>query len=49
MDKLRGVGTDGAATMLGCRTGVVVRLTERVPTLMGIHCAAHRLFIPSSR
>ena len=30
MDKLRGVGTDGAATMLECRTGVVVRLKEKI-------------------
>ena len=41
MDKLRGVGTDGAATMLGCKSGVVVRLKEQTPTLIGVHCAEH--------
>ena len=49
MDKLRGVGTDGAATMLGCKSGVVVRLKEQTPTLIGVHCAAHRLNLASSQ
>ena len=49
MSKLRGVGTDGAATMIGCKTGVVTRLKEITPTLIGVHCAAHRLNLASSQ
>ena len=43
MTKLRGIGTDGAATMTGCRNGVVTRLKETTPSAVGVHCAAHRL------
>lgn len=43
MTKLRGIGTDGAATMTGCRTGVVVRLKQITPS------AAHRLNLASSQ
>ena len=42
MTKLRGTGTDGAATMTG-RTGVVVRLKQITPSAIGVLCAAHRL------
>ena len=48
MAKMRGIGTDGAATMTGCRTGVVVRLKETTPSAIGVHCAAHRLNLASS-
>ena len=43
LKKLRGIGTDGAATMVGCRTGVVTRLKAIAPSAIGVHCASHRL------
>ena len=49
MAKLRGIGTDGAATMTGCRTGVVVRPKEMNPCAISVHCAAHRLNLASSQ
>ena len=51
MDKLRGVGTDGAATMLGCRTGVVVRLKETKSYINWCALCSSEIessFIPSS-
>ena len=47
MTKLRGISTDGAATMTGCRTGVVVRLKQITPSAISVHCAAHRLNLAS--
>ena len=47
--KLRGIGTDGASTMIGCRNGVVARLKETAPSAIGVHCAAHRLNLASSQ
>ena len=41
--KLVGVASDGAAVMRGCRSGVVSRLTEGLPHVVGVHCMAHRL------
>ena len=32
MAKMRGIGTDGAATMTGCRNGVVARLKQTTPS-----------------
>ena len=49
MTRLRGISTDGAATMIGCRTGVVVRLKELTPSAVTVHCAAHRLNLASSQ
>ena len=43
MKKIRGIGTDGASTMLGCRNGVVAQLKRIRPSAIGVHCAAHRL------
>ena len=43
LDKLAGGACDGAAIMLGERSGVATRLREMVPTLIMTHCAAHRL------
>lgn len=48
--KIRGIGTDGAATMIGCRNGVVTRLKrELMPTAISVHCSAHRLNLASSQ
>ena len=49
MGKLRGIGTDGAPTMVGSRTGVVTRLQAIQPSAVGVHCAAHRLNLASSQ
>ena len=49
MRKMRGIGTDGAATMAGCHDGVVARLKRITPSAIGVHCAAHRLNLASSQ
>ncbi|XP_022106967.1 zinc finger protein 862-like [Acanthaster planci] len=49
MQRMRGVGTDGAAVMTGRKSGVVKRLKDDVPCLIGIHCTAHRLNLASSQ
>ena len=42
--KLVAMGSDGAAVMMGCNNGVVKKVKEAVaPSLVGIHCFAHRL------
>lgn len=46
--KMRGSGTDGASTMVGCHNGVVARLKSISPCAIGVHCAAHRLNLASS-
>ena len=49
MRKMRGIGTDEAATMAGCHNGVVARLKRITPSAIGVHCAAHRLNLASSQ
>ena len=44
-----GISTDGARAMTGRKTGVVVRLREHVPNLIGTHCAAHRCALATSQ
>lgn len=41
--KLAGGATDEALVMVRCKRGVVTRIKERVPTIIGTHCSAHRL------
>ena len=41
--KLVSMGTDGAAVMMGKTNGVVAKLQESAPSMVGIHCFAHRL------
>ena len=41
--KLVGLSADGAAVNMGVRTGAAVRLQEKVPHLIPIHCYAHRV------
>ena len=48
MARMRGIGTDGASTMIGCRSGVVTRLKSITPSAIGVHCAAHRLNLAST-
>ncbi|CAI7765894.1 unnamed protein product [Closterium sp. NIES-53] len=42
INRVSGVGTDGASVMTGDKGGLVSRLRERVPHLVGCHCVAHR-------
>ncbi|XP_071154595.1 zinc finger protein 862-like [Mytilus edulis] len=49
INKLYGISTDGASVMTGKKTGVVVRLREHVPTLIGVHCAAHKCSLATSQ
>ena len=43
LSNLCGVSTDGAAVMLGHKSGVVTRLKSEVPGVLATHCIAHRL------
>ncbi|CAI7797512.1 unnamed protein product [Closterium sp. NIES-54] len=36
------ISTDGAGVMIGTERGLVVRLRQRIPHLVGTHCIAHR-------
>ncbi len=47
MSSMRGIGTDGDATMLGRQNGVVTSLKAVTPSAIGVHCAAHRLNLAS--
>lgn len=49
MAKMRGIGTDGASTMMGRHSGVVARLKTITPSAISVHCAAHRLNLASSQ
>ncbi|CAI7778687.1 unnamed protein product [Closterium sp. NIES-53] len=42
INRVSGVGTDGASVMTGDKGGLVSCLCERVPHLVGCHCVAHR-------
>ena len=43
LKRLVGFGADGASTMSGSQSGVVVRLKEWSPSLIAFHCPAHHL------
>ena len=47
ISKLKGIGTDGASTMIGCKNGVVTHLKSLVPSAIRVHCAAHQLNLAS--
>ena len=49
LNKLVGIATDGAATMIGRKSGVVVRLRDKVPHLLATHCIAHRLALAAAQ
>ncbi|CAI7848256.1 unnamed protein product [Closterium sp. NIES-53] len=42
INRVSGVGTDGASVMTDDKGSLVSRLHERVPHLVGCHCVAHR-------
>ncbi|XP_050414121.1 zinc finger protein 862 isoform X2 [Patella vulgata] len=46
--KMCGIATDGAAVMVGSRSGLTTRFKEIVPGLLSTHCIAHRLALCSS-
>ena len=41
-EKLVGVCTDGAAAMLGCRSGFITRVKQKNSDAVGTHCVIHR-------
>ena len=43
IQKLRGIGFDGASTMSGHRSGVQLRIRCRAPGALYVHCHCHRL------
>ncbi|XP_060589612.1 zinc finger protein 862-like [Ruditapes philippinarum] len=49
ISKMVGIGTDGASVMTGRKNGVVVKLKEHSPSLVGAHCAAHRTALATSQ
>ncbi|CAI7850405.1 unnamed protein product [Closterium sp. NIES-54] len=42
LQRIVAVSSDGAGVMIGSQSGLVVRLCQRVPNLVGTHCIAHR-------
>ncbi|KAK6181002.1 hypothetical protein SNE40_008951 [Patella caerulea] len=44
-----GISTDGAIVMTGKKNGLVAKLREYSPGLIGIHCAAHRCALAASQ
>jgi hypothetical protein len=42
-NKLVGMGSDGASVMLGSKNGVAAKLRALQPSLVAVHCYAHRL------
>lgn len=49
LQQLCGLGSDGAAVMLGRKGGVATLLKADVPHLVSNHCVAHRLALASSQ
>ena len=48
-EDMSGIGTDGASVMTGRKNGVVVKLKQHSPNLIGVHCAAHRCALATSQ
>ena len=42
MNKLIGLATDGASSMIGSEIGTVTLMKNDIPNLVGVHCIAHR-------
>ena len=49
MQKLCGLGSDGASVMLGVRGGVSRLLKDQIPFLVANHCVAHRLALAAGQ
>ena len=43
LSKLVAMGSDGASVRLGKKSGVIALLKEQKPSIIGVHCSAHRL------
>ena len=43
VSKVVTLGTDGAAVMQGRKGGVVALMKKYLPSVLGVHCLAHRL------
>lgn len=43
IQKLVGMGSDGASFMLGCNNGVAAHLRRLQPVMVAVHCYAHKL------
>ena len=41
-EKLVGICTDGAPTMLGSQSGFIARIKQKSPNAVGTHCVIHR-------
>jgi hypothetical protein len=41
--KFVGFGCDGASNMMGCKIGLITRLQECYPEVVGVHCLCHHL------
>ena len=44
-----GIETDGTSVMTGEKYGVVKRRRDTCPSLVGVHCAAHRCALSASQ
>ncbi|XP_055957012.1 uncharacterized protein LOC126821364 [Patella vulgata] len=44
---MSGIANDGAAVMVGSKSGIVTRLKALNPVILGTHCIAHRLALGS--
>ena len=42
MNKLIGLATDGASSMIGSEIGTITLMKNDIPNLVGVHCIAHR-------
>ena len=49
LTKVMALGSDGAATMTGCRNGVGVQLQRLNPLMIQFHCAARKLALCTSQ
>ncbi|KAK6179566.1 hypothetical protein SNE40_011894 [Patella caerulea] len=47
INKMSGIATDGAAVMVGSKSGIVTRLKSLNPAILSTHCIAHRLALGS--
>lgn len=49
MNNLVGFASDGASVMIGCQSGVAMRLRVDVPHMIDIHYVAHRLALATTK
>ena len=49
VERLKGFGSDGAAVMVGRKSGVATRVKQKSPHCINIHCMAHRFNLCTSQ